>query len=70
MLKTLFVKIGKITLQEIRFQNEIYFIFNNTVSNLKSYKKFFFSYMRLWYINIDQSVFTLYIIWNLIFADK
>lgn len=42
MLKTLFVKIGKITLQEIRFQNEIYFIFNNTVSNLKSYKKFFF----------------------------
>lgn len=45
MLKTLFVKIGKITLQEIRFQNEIYFIFNNTVSNLKSYKKFFF---RTW----------------------
>lgn len=34
MLKTLFVKIGKITLQKI------YFIFNNTVSNLKSYKKF------------------------------
>lgn len=42
MLKTLFVKIGKITLQEIRFQNEIYFIFNNTVSNLNLTKSFFF----------------------------